>query len=54
MNLAMGSEVNVPFTPNKRYPDPAVEVLDPRFMGLRLFSSSVEQLLTGLRWGDLS
>ena len=52
MNLAMGSAVNVPFTPNTRYPDPAVEVLDPRFMGLRLFSSSVEQLLTGLRWGE--
>ena len=52
MNLAMGSAVNVPFTPNTRYPDPAVEVLDPRFMGLRLFGSSVEQLLTGLRWGE--
>ena len=35
-----------------RYPDPAVEVLDPAFLALRLFSSSVEQLATGMRWAE--
>jgi len=42
----------VAFTPNSRYPDPAVRVLDDRFKALRLFSSSVEQLATGLRWAE--
>ena len=35
-----------------RYPDPAVVVLDERFRALRLFSASVEQLATGLRWAE--
>ena len=40
------------FTPSTRYPDPAVEVLDDSFLGLRLFSASVEQLHTGCRWSE--
>ena len=40
------------FTPSLRYPDPAIEVLDERFLKLRLFSASVERLLTGLRWAE--
>jgi gluconolactonase len=40
------------FTPNLRYPDPAIEVLDERFLKLRLFSATVEQLFTGLRWAE--
>jgi gluconolactonase len=40
------------FVPNARYPDPAVEVRDERFLGLRLFSASVERLTTGLRWAE--
>ncbi len=40
------------FVTNLRYPDPRVEVLDERFLKLRLFSSSVEQLATGLRWAE--
>jgi gluconolactonase len=35
-----------------RYPDPAIEILDERFLKLRLFSASVEQLATGLRWAE--
>ncbi|KQM71079.1 SMP-30/gluconolactonase/LRE family protein [Xylophilus sp. Leaf220] len=38
------------FKPNQRYPDPAVQVLDPSFAKYRLFSSSVEQIATGFRW----
>jgi gluconolactonase len=38
------------FKPNQRYPDPAIEILDPSFAKYRLFSSSVEQIATGNRW----
>ncbi len=41
-----------PFVASTRYPDPRVEVLDERFRPLRLFSSTVEQLATGLRWAE--
>lgn len=30
---------HIPFTPNARYPDPAVETLHPSFGALRLFSA---------------
>jgi gluconolactonase len=43
---------HVAFTASPRYPDPSVEVLDDRFLKLRLFSASVEQLATGMRWGE--
>ncbi len=52
IGLSMGSEVRVPFTANARYPDASVEVLDPSFAALRLYSASVEQLATGLRWAE--
>ena len=44
--------MTTPFTPNPRYPDPSIEVLDPAFLGLRLYSASVEQLFTGCRWAE--
>jgi hypothetical protein len=40
------------FTPSQSYPDPRIEVLDERFLKLRLFSATVEQLVTGLRWAE--
>ena len=36
----------------RRYPDPAVRVLDPRFNALRLASASVECLYQGARWSE--
>jgi gluconolactonase len=42
----------VPFTPNLRYPDPSIEVLDDDFLALRLYSASVEQLYSGCRWSE--
>jgi len=33
-----------------RYPDPAIEVLDPSFGQYRIFSAAVERLATGFRW----
>jgi gluconolactonase len=35
-----------------RYPDPAVQVLDPRFNQYRLPLASVERLYTGCRWSE--
>ena len=44
--------MSVAFTPNARYPDPAVEILADTFRELRLYSASVEQLYTGCRWAE--
>jgi gluconolactonase len=33
-----------------RYPDPAVRVLDPRFLRYRISNAAVEQIATGYRW----
>jgi gluconolactonase len=38
--------------PALRYPDPAIEVLDPRFERLRLKSASVERIAAGCRWSE--
>ena len=40
------------FKPNQRYPDPSVEILDPSFGKYRLFSSTLEQVATGMRWAE--
>jgi gluconolactonase len=34
------------------YPDPAVEVVDPRFAKYRIISAAVERLYTGARWAE--
>ena len=36
--------------PSSRYPDPAIEILDPSFAQYRIFSAAVERLATGFRW----
>jgi gluconolactonase len=38
--------------PSRRYPDPAVRILDPRFTALRLAMASVECLYQGTRWSE--
>jgi gluconolactonase len=40
------------FTPNQRYPDPAIQILDPSFAKYRLYSSTLEQVATGMRWAE--
>lgn len=37
---------------SRRYPDPAVRVLDPRFNALRVAAASVECLYQGTRWSE--
>ncbi|NLD68303.1 MAG: SMP-30/gluconolactonase/LRE family protein [Limnobacter sp.] len=52
---ALGSAAGAqsfPFTPNQRYPDPSVLILDPSFAKYRIYSSTVEQLGTGMRWAE--
>src|SRR4249919_1111655 len=41
-----------PFTMNQRYPDPAVQILDPSFTKYRIYSSTIEQVATGMRWAE--
>ena len=36
--------------PSERYPDPAIQILDPSFTKYRLALASVERLATGMRW----
>jgi hypothetical protein len=38
--------------PSERYPDPAVEVLDPSFARYRIFNAAVERLGSGTRWAE--
>ena len=35
-----------------RYPDPAIEVIDPRFAKYKLGNAAVERLWTGARWAE--
>jgi gluconolactonase len=45
-------DMNAPFSPNARLPDPCIEVLDERFLALRLLSGTVERLATGFYWAE--
>jgi gluconolactonase len=45
-------DAGVAYTPSTRYPDPNIEVLDASFSKACLFSANIEQLFTGMRWGE--
>src|SRR3954452_235325 len=51
LSRAAGAQ-SFPFTPNQRYPDPAVQILDPGFAKYRIYSSTIEQVATGMRWAE--
>jgi gluconolactonase len=40
------------FKPNQRYPDPAVQILDPGCAKYRIYSSTLEQVASGMRWAE--
>jgi gluconolactonase len=40
------------FTANQLYPDPAIQILDPSFAKYRIYSSTLEQVATGMRWAE--
>jgi gluconolactonase len=46
------SEIEPHWQPSLRYPDPAIEVLDPAFLQYRISLASVERLWTGARWSE--
>ena len=48
----VASAQGFPFRPNQRYPDAAVQILDPSFAKYRIYSSTVEQLASGMRWAE--
>jgi gluconolactonase len=63
MNLSAGAAATLAFEPlalaktQERknpvlYPDPAVEVLDPRFAKYKVGNAAVERLYTGARWAE--
>jgi gluconolactonase len=37
---------------SEAYPDPSIEVLDPRFLKYRIANAAVERLATGVRYGE--
>ncbi len=40
------------YTPQQRYPDPSVQILDPSFAKYRIYSSTLEQVASGMRWAE--
>src|SRR5882757_6951666 len=60
MLAAAGATAAVTFTrtalggwePSERYPDPAIQILDPSFAKYRIAQSTVERLVTGMRWSE--
>ncbi|OWJ64902.1 SMP-30/gluconolactonase/LRE family protein [Inquilinus limosus] len=46
------NDVRDGWAPSTRYPDPAVQVLDPSFAPYRIFSAAVERIATGCRWAE--
>jgi gluconolactonase len=52
-NTASNAEAqSFDFKPNQRYPDAAVQILDPSFAKYRIYSSTLEQVATGMRWAE--
>jgi gluconolactonase len=43
---------HIAFTPSSRYPEPNVFILDKSFAKYRIYSSTIEQLGTGMRWAE--
>ena len=49
---AAGQQAFAAWEASERYPDPAIQVLDPAFNKYRLLHASVERLSTGARWSE--
>ncbi len=48
--MTSGANESTDWRPASRYPDAAIEILDPRFERYRLKASRIERLATGFRW----
>ena len=51
-NKPLKEELSPRWQPSERYPDPAIEVLDPSFAKYRIFNAAVERLASGMRWSE--
>src|SRR5919199_77824 len=49
---SIASDAFAGWEPAQRYPDPAVEILDPSFAKYRLGLASIERVATGFRWAE--
>ena len=52
LTVAAASRAVAAWEPSLRYPDPAVQVLDPSFARIRINNATVERLATGMRWAE--
>ncbi len=50
--MTMENPLTAGWRAHPRYPDPAIETLDERFEGYRIFSAAVERLYPGCRWAE--
>jgi gluconolactonase len=49
-SLPFARRASAEWQPSQRYPDPAIQIVDPSFARYRLSSAKVERLGTGFRW----
>src|SRR5215208_1527742 len=52
LSAVLASSTLGQWQPAQRYPDPAVELLDPRFDKYRVGMAAVERIATGMRWAE--
>jgi hypothetical protein len=50
--VATSRQLFAGWEPSERYPDPAVQALDPSFAKYRLLLAGVERLAVGMRWSE--
>jgi gluconolactonase len=50
--VAVATRAFAQFQPSGRYPDPAIQIVDPSFTRYRLGATKVEQLASGFRWSE--
>src|SRR5215469_1033159 len=52
LTIAAAPRALAGWEPSTRYPDPAVQILDPSFARYRVVQASIERLYTGTRWSE--
>src|SRR2546427_10811608 len=52
LTAAAASRALAAWEPSDRYPDPAIQILDPSFAKYRLNNAGIERLAVGIRWAE--
>jgi gluconolactonase len=52
LTLPIAPSTFAAWEPSDRYPDPAIQILDPSFAKYRLNNAGVERLAVGMRWAE--